>query len=84
MNVYHYEVPVDDTWHDITLTGKIVHVASRNNDLSVVHFWALAGIVSPYTARLRVYGTGHQVPLDSIYRGTAIAEPLVWHLFERA
>jgi len=83
MNVYRYEVPVDDTWHDITLTGPIVHVTSRQGDVRTVHFWALAGLGSPYTASLRVYGTGHQVPLDATYRGTAISEPLVWHLFER-
>lgn len=82
MNVFRYEVPVDDTWHDITLTGPILHVASRNY-LKVVYFWALAGVGSPYTARLRVYGTGHPIPLDAVYRGTAIAEPLVWHLFEQ-
>jgi len=48
-----------------------------------VHFWALAGAGTPYTAKLRVFGTGHEVPLDAVYRGTAIAEPLVWHLFEK-
>ena len=83
MNVYRYEVPVDDTWHDITLTGPILHVASHYGDIGTVHFWALAGVGSPYTARLRVYGTGHPIPLDAVYRGTAIAEPLVWHLFEQ-
>ena len=82
MNIYHYEIPVDDAWHDIPLSGPIVHVACRK-DIRVLHFWALAGVSSPYTARLRVYGTGHQVPLSAIYRGTAIIEPLVWHLFEQ-
>ncbi len=83
VNVFRYEVPVDDAWHDITLSGPIMHVASRNGNVSTVHFWALAGAGTPYTAKLRVFGTGHEVPLDAVYRGTAIAEPLVWHLFEK-
>ena len=83
MNVYRYEVPVDDAWHEITLSGPIMHVACRYGNIAMVHFWALAGARTPYTARLRVYGTGHDIPLDAAYRGTAIAEPLVWHLFEQ-
>jgi hypothetical protein len=82
MNVYRYEVPVDDAWHDVTLSGPVVHVASRNGDHRTVHFWALAGTGTPFTARLRVFGTGHPVPDEAVYRGTAICEPLVWHLFE--
>lgn len=84
MNVYRYEVPVDDAWHEMVLTGPIVKVACRNGVRDVVHFWALAEVGSPFSARLRVFGTGHQVPDEAVYRGTAIAEPLVWHLFEDA
>ena len=84
MKVYRYEVPVDDSWHDVELSGPIVKVACRNGVRSVVHVWALAGVGTPYIARLRLFGTGHEVPDDIMYRGTAIAEPLVWHLFEDA
>ncbi len=84
MRVFRYEVPVDDSWHEVRLSGPVVHVACRNGDPRTVHFWALEGAGTRWTARLRVFGTGHDVPPDTVYRGTAIAGPLVWHLFERA
>lgn len=84
MRVYRYEVKVDGYWHNFELSGPIVHVASRNGATDVVHFWALANVGTPFTAKLRVFGTGHEVPEDTVYRGTAIAEPFVWHLFEQA
>lgn len=84
MKVYRYTIPVDAFWHDFTLSGPVVHVACRNDIQDVVHFWVLEGAGTPFTARLRIYGTGQDVPLDTMYRGTAIAEPLVWHLFEQA
>jgi hypothetical protein len=82
VKVFRYEVPVDDEWHDVALSGPIVHVGTPFGQLSPLHIWALAETGAPYTARLRVYGTGHTVPDYVVYRGTAIAEPLVWHLFE--
>jgi hypothetical protein len=82
MKVFRYEVPVDDEWHEVQLTGPIVHVAAHFGQVSPLHFWALSGVGEPHPARLRVFGTGHQVPDDAEYRGTAIIEPLVWHLFE--
>jgi hypothetical protein len=82
VKVYRHQVPADDSWHDITMSGPVVHVACRNGDDSLIHFWTLAGLSSPYTARFRVFGTGNPVPDDAAYRGTGIAEPLVLHLFE--
>lgn len=55
--VYRYEVPVDDRWHVLELTGDILHVASRSPE--VVEFWALANQDPPVRHRLRVFGTGH-------------------------
>jgi len=88
--VYRYEVPVDDTWHSITMHGKmstnpILHVASRSPD--TVEFWAeyrnWAGFEE--TRWFRVYGTGHQLPdWPMQHSGTAFAADgqLVWHLYE--
>jgi len=84
MRVFRYEVPVDDSWHEVRLSGPVVHVACRDGNPDVVHFWALADVGTTFTARMRVFGTGHDVPLDTVYRGTASAGPLVWHLFEHA
>ena len=83
MKVYRYEVPDDDQWHAFELSGPVVHVAIRDG---AFHYWALASVGTPYTARLRLFGTGDEVPGDTVYRGTAITESglLVMHLFERA
>lgn len=84
MNVFRYQIPVDHSWHEVVLSGPIVHVACRNGDPGVVHFWALANVGTPWNAYLRVFDTGQPVPEDAVYRGTGIAEPMVRHLFEQA
>jgi hypothetical protein len=82
MNVHRYEVPDDGRWHAYTLSGPIVHVACRNGNPHVAHFWTLAGAGTPFTAMLKLFGTGQEVPETAVYRGTGIAEPMVLHLFE--
>lgn len=80
--IYRYEIPVDDQWHAIDLTGNIVHVDSR--DIYIVELWAIH-TDGPATRRgFRVYGTGHAIPDDVTHVGTTIAPGghLVWHLME--
>jgi len=84
--IYRFEVPVDDQWHEFTLWGDPLAVECR--DPSVVEFWArhhddpiVPGVVRSFV----VVGTGHRVPKDARYWGTAIVPggQLVWHLLER-
>lgn len=90
--IYRYEVPVDDRWHIITLTGDVLHVAARKPDL--VELWAVANQDPPDKHRYRVFGTGHPLPgkVETtathgplVHVGTALAADgrLVWHLFEQ-
>lgn len=82
--IYRFEVPIDDQWHEFKLTGHILHVGSRSE--GVVEFWAHQIEGNPLeTVQLRVFGTGHEMPVASIYRGTTIAPDgyYVWHLVER-
>lgn len=83
--VFRYEVPVDDQWHDLELSGPILHVDCR--DPRVVEFWALhtPGYWCKRTESFTVIGTGHLQP-DGYHVGTAIAPggQLVWHLFRKA
>lgn len=79
--IYRYEIPVDDQWHPLPLSGAIVHVASR--DPYAVELWALDG--GPTVTRgFRVFGTGQPLPDDVQHVGTAIPPGgrLVWHLME--
>jgi len=97
IQVFRYEVPVDEAWHAYDLNGPVLHVGCRKVD--VVEFWAeVHGGVLPVVRRLRVYGTGQPVPSGAAYRGTALTPPflsgsaahgiqvaygtLVWHLYE--
>lgn len=80
--IYRYEVPVDDRWHPLQLTGPIVHVDCRNPRF--VEVWAIHTDSPPVTRSFRVYGTGHPLPSGAQYVGTALAPggQLVWHLIE--
>lgn len=78
--IWRHSVPIDDEWHEYPLTGDVLHVASRQP--GAVDFWALNGGVPAATRRFRVFGTGHPIPADAAYVGTAPAGPFVWHLME--
>ena len=80
--ILRYEVPVDGKWHERELTGPILKVAGRNQ--WVVEFWALAGewMVTDHH-RLRVYGSGAELPEDCYPIGTVVHDELVWHLVEQ-
>jgi hypothetical protein len=64
------------------LSGPVIKVACRNDDPSMLHFWSLSGAGSVFDAQFIVFGTGDEIPDNVVYRGTGIAGPAVWHLFE--
>lgn len=81
--IYRFEVPVDDQWHKIPLTGDILHVGCRRPEM--VEFWALHYPSDEAMDRwFRVVGTGHPIEprLSWTYVGTALvpSADLVWHL----
>jgi hypothetical protein len=80
--IYRYVIPVDDTPHEVALTGPILHVAAR--DPRSVEFWALGDAHEVRTRTFEVYGTGSSLPDDAEHVGTALApRGVVWHLVER-
>lgn len=81
--ILRYKVPVDDQWHQLDLPGPIMHVATRRPD--VVELWT-STVGDAATRYFRVFGTGHEMPLNAAYVSTAIVPggALVWHLMERA
>lgn len=82
-SIFRYEVPVDDLWHAHDLSGAVLHVDCR--DEQVVEFWALHSGGPTVRRWFRVYGTGQQLPEGRLqHRGTVIAPGgrLVWHLVE--
>lgn len=81
-SIYRYEIPVDDQWHTLDLTGDIVHIASRS--VHTVELWAINEDRPSNRRGFRVYGTGQPIPGDVLHVGTAIPPggELVWHLIE--
>jgi hypothetical protein len=86
--VWRFEVPVDDDAHVLELPTHFgvhppLHVAAR--DARFVEFWIEAiedyGTLSRHV--LQVFGTGHDLPENAEWRGTAVAPyGLVWHLYQ--
>ena len=82
--IYRYEVPVDDQWHTFQLSGNPLAVNCRH--MTTVEFWTRSNNVDPGLERsFIVVGTGHPIPAETHYWGTAVAPGgmLVWHLLER-
>lgn len=82
--IHRYEVPVDGQWHEVPLTGAILHTAARRPDM--VEVWAYHSAGPELRRVLQVFGTGQPLPPYPIrHIGTALAADgqLVWHLMER-
>lgn len=81
--IHRTSIPVDGKWHTIRLTGPILHVATRQE--ARVEFWHLHDDSAPVTRHeLQAFGTGHELPGDAAYVGTALdTDGFVWHLMER-
>ena len=81
--VCRYDLPVDDQWHELGLSGAVLHVASRHPE--VVTLWALHSGGPLLPRSFGVFGTGQVLPPDARHAGTALAAggALVWHVFEK-
>jgi len=82
--VFKYAIPVDDQWHEVPtpLPARIVHVACTGG-FGTVFVWAEVDPEGPETSsrKMRVFGTGHPIPDDATYVGTAPTGPFVWHVY---
>lgn len=86
-SVWKYEIPVDDQWHPVPtpLPAVVVNVDSKGA-LGTVAVWAEVTTNSGETSkrRMRAFGTGQPIPKGAVYVGTALAGPLVWHIYAEA
>jgi hypothetical protein len=91
--VLRYEVPVDDSWHEIG-GGWVVHVDNRppafTGLLPRVEVWTVEELPDDWPAtpgltphrRVIVVGTGHRIPDTAVeHLGSVLDGPFVWHLF---
>lgn len=85
--VWKYNVRIDssaDTFQ-IPMLAKILHVESQSPSSSnYFQFWAEVDTDAPLEERtFIVVGTGHEIGPGYEYRGTALVDIEVWHLYER-
>ncbi len=86
--IHRYEVPIDDEWHEIELSGGILPTLGARHPF-MVEFWALADTEEAGVKRsFRIFGTGHPLPLETRFQdihGSVIGGGgmYVWHLVER-
>jgi hypothetical protein len=83
--IYKYEIPVDGEKHvfDIPWPAYIVHVNHQGRMVSVCIWAEVQDDQPPVQKWFQVFGTGHEVPDNASYIGTAVVTPnLVWHVFE--
>ena len=67
---------------DVPRGAKVVRVAEQNGKVAM---WVDVDTKRPVDERTyQIFGTGHTVPEDAIYMGSADMKPFVWHVFEAA
>lgn len=89
MRILRHEVPVDDEWHKIGVSGEIYPFVNASFP-HIVEFWTLESNGPVVIRNFRVVGTGQPLPFSNErtynHIGTAIFKNevgrLVWHLFE--
>lgn len=81
--IYKHEIPVNDKWHSIPMSGDVLHVGSQQT--SKVHVWALHDDESDVMREFMVIGTGQEIPEGARYVGstTDFGGFFVWHLVTR-
>lgn len=79
--IYKYPVPVDNCTHTHEMpTGSDIKFVSQQGCPCI---WAEVQTDAPKVRRrFRIFGTGHPIPDDFVYRGTALDVPFVWHVYE--
>ena len=87
-SVWKYDIAIEGSAHAIPIGARLVHVAAQ--DVAVPDFfstWWEVDVDKPKALHtFVVVGTGHAIPDDYQYRGTALCANgrLVWHLYEGA
>jgi hypothetical protein len=81
-SVYRYTVPLDDQWHTVHLDHSPLGAVEFDGGRAL-SFWAEDNGGPKLARRFRGFGTGHPVPDDARYWGTAPRKHgLVFHLYE--
>lgn len=78
----HFDVRKERVTFDLPFGSIIVYVGSQfENHISFWYEFEIEETVIE-TRTFRVFGTGHSIPENYQYLGTAMDRPFVWHLYE--
>lgn len=82
--VYKYVInPLVDGVVNLPEDAEVLHTAFQGDALCL---WAMVDTeAKPIARKFRVFGTGHDIPLDEdiVYIGTAFTGYFVFHIFEQ-
>ena len=80
--IYKYKLPLTDQIRiDLPLLTAFRHLEMQGDSLCM---WAEVDPESPPKERtFYIVGTGHVVPSESTFLGTALCPPFVWHLYQQ-
>jgi hypothetical protein len=83
--VWKYTIPVGgDFGLRVPGGSHPVHVAASDRPDQVLMWVEVDALVTPVTRVFQVFGTGHPIPGDYKYVGTAPTPfGLVWHVYEK-
>ena len=80
--IWKFNLTKQSSSHEVPIGSKLVHVGKDANGVPAV--WLEVSPASPTEKRyFSVIGTGHSVPDGYDHVGTYLAEPFVWHIYER-
>jgi len=72
--------------HEMPEGAEFLSVQIQGNEqgLEVAMAWFLVwnSETNMVPRKFRIFGTGHEIPMDYKYLGTFQSPPFVWHLFE--
>lgn len=80
MTIWKYEITINETKLQVPYDAELLHVDQQDNRIVL---WFLVDGERKCEERIfRVFGTGREIPVNYIHRGTVLIDPFVWHVFE--
>lgn len=84
--VHRHRIGICDYNVPITCCGsaKVIHVGLKHGEADSVQLWVEQAepALELTERRFRVFGTGQPIPEGYHHKGTVVAGPFVWHLYE--
>jgi len=81
--IYKYSISPDNPRLEVELPDMATVVFVNSQLTGWVNFWIeFTPDEKMHTRTFVLHGTGHTIPVDNHYVGSALDPPFVWHLYE--